>query len=162
MIKQLLFLLLLIIPFTQSQGQLAVTKTGVPPFRILLTSGNYYGYKNLEKDKGLILIYFAPECDHCRDFIKKLIAGMGDLKKTQIIMVSYLPLPNLQQFAKDFKLDKYPNVKVGTEGNSFLVPGYFKIVKFPFTALFDKYGKLVATYREVPSLKALADFSKKL
>lgn len=163
MIKKLFFLILLcMISFFQGQGQQAVTKAGVPPFTILLTNGNHFGYKNLEKDKALMLIYFAPECDHCRDFIKKLTGKMNEFKKLQIIMVSHVPLPNLQRFYKDFKMDKYPNVKVGTEGNSFLVPGYFRIGKFPFIALFDKKGKLAAAYREVPLLEVLSAVSAKL
>jgi len=161
MIKNFFVLLLLIVTYIQSPGQATGTKTGVPPFTILLTDRSYFGYKDLQKNKALILIYFAPECDHCRDFIKKLTGRMGELKKTQIIMVSHVPLRSLQQFYKDFKLDQHPNVKVGTEGNAFLIPAYFKIVKFPFTALFDKHGKLVATFREVPSLKALSAFSGK-
>jgi thiol-disulfide isomerase/thioredoxin len=162
MIKKLFFLLLILGAYMQSQGQPAGTKTGVPPFSILLTSGSHFTYKDLPKDRPLILIYFAPECDHCREFTKKLVGKMGDLKKTQIIMVSYLPVEKLQQFYKDFRLDQFPNVKVGTEGNAFVVPAYFKIVKFPFTAVFDKSGKLAATFREAPSMEVLSGVSKKL
>ena len=145
----------------QAPGQLTGTKTGLPPFAIQLTDGSSFSYKNLQTNKAVILIYFAPDCEHCRDFIKKLTGKMGALKKIQIILISYLPLPNLKKFITDFKLDQFPNVKVGTEGNSFLVPAYFKIGKFPFTALYNKVGKLVAIFREEPSLKVLSDFSKK-
>ena len=162
MIKKLFFLLLVSVIYMQSPGQAAGTKTGIPPFTILLTNGSYFGYKELPKDKAVILIYFAPDCEHCRDFTKKLIGRMRDFKKTQIIMVSHLPLRTMQQFNKDFGLDQFANVKVGTEGNSFLVPGYFKISKFPFTALFDRRGKLAATFREVPSLDVLSKFSRNL
>lgn len=160
--KKLFFSMLLIVTSLHSPGQVAGLGTGLPPFTILLTNGKYFSYKDLQKDKASILIYFAPDCEHCRDFTKKLTGRMRDLKKTQIIMVSYLPLLTMQQFNKDFKLDQFPNIKVGTEENSFLVPNYFKIIKFPFTALYDKAGILVSTFREVPALDILSNFSKKL
>lgn len=108
-----------------------------------------------------MLIYFAPDCDHCRDFIKKLTEGMKEFTKTQIILVSYFPLEKLQQFNKDFKLSQFTNIKMGTEGNSFLVPKYFKIVTFPFTAVFNKAGKLTATFRQPPSLEVLSSSLRK-
>ena len=45
-------------------------------------------------------------------------------------MISYLPLGKLRQFSKEFRLEQFKNIKVGTEGNSFLVPGYYKIGTF--------------------------------
>jgi thiol-disulfide isomerase/thioredoxin len=145
----------------QSPGQPTGNKNGMPPFTILLTNGNSFSYKDLLPEKPVMLIYFAPDCEHCREFIKKLADNMNGFKQIQITLISYLPLPALQKFNKEFKLDQFPNIKIGTEGNSFLVPAYFKIVKFPFTALYNKAGKLMGIFREEPSLKVLTDFSKK-
>ena len=76
-------------------------------------------------------------------------------------MVSYSPLAKLKQFTSDFNLSQFSNIKIGTEGNSFIVPNYFKIVTFPFTALFDKTGKLIARFPQPPSLEMLSDALKK-
>lgn len=159
--KKIFFVLLLFAVYIQSSGQVSVTKDRVPPFTILLTNGQYFSYTELQKDKPVMLIYFAPDCDHCRDFIKQLTLGMREFTKTQIILISYFPLAKLQQFNKDFKLAKFSNIKMGTEGNSFLVPKYFKISTFPFTALFNKTGKLTATFRQPPSLEVLSNSLRK-
>ena len=159
--KKIFFGLLFIALHIQSSGQLPVTKDRVPPFTILLTTGKNFSYTQLQKDKPVMLIYFAPDCDHCRDFIKKLTGGMREFAKTQIILVSYFPVEKLQQFYKDFKLSQFTNIKMGTEGNSFLVPKYFKIITFPFTAVFNKTGKLTATFRQPPSLEMLSNSLRK-
>ncbi len=162
MMKRLFVLLLCLATYKPNLAQLAVITNAVPPFKILLTNGSYFGYKDLEINKSLMLIYFSPDCDHCRDFIHTLRAKMGYLIGIQIIMVSYFPLKSLQQFNKDYKLGEFSNIKIGTEGNSFLIPGYFKIGKFPFTVLYNKVGKRVITFREVPSWEVLSDFIRKL
>ncbi len=162
MMKRLFFLLLCLATFMPTRAQLANRATSVPPFKILLTNGSYFGYKNLQINKPLMLIYFSPDCDHCKDFTQTLRGKMGELRGVQIIMVSYFPLKSLQKFNTDFKLSEFSNIKIGTEGNSFLIPGYFKIGKFPFTVLYNKVGKLAATFREVPSWEVLSDFIKKL
>ena len=161
MLKKLFFGMLFLAVYIQSSSQLSPNKDRVPPFTILLTTGENFSYKELQKDKPVILIYFAPDCDHCRDFIKALTTGMKGFTKTQIVMVSYSPLAKLKQFTSDFNLSQFSNIKIGTEGNSFIVPNYFKIVTFPFTALFDKTGKLIARFPQPPSLEMLSDALKK-
>jgi len=155
-----ILILFLFIFYLQAPAQQTVQKTAIPPFQLVLTDGSGFSYKNLQKGRPLILVYFAPECDHCRVFMGSLLKSSKKFTHTQIVLVSYFPLPALQQFSHDFKLHQFPNIKLGTEGNSFLIPAYFKIGKFPFTAVFNKAGKLVATFKEAPSAEVLARFVK--
>lgn len=148
-------LLLFALVTTLSSGQPPEIKKSIPPFKIVLTDGRPFDYKELKKGSPVMLIYFAPECDHCREYTKELISVMDHFKNTQIIMISYLPLGKLRQFSKEFRLEQFKNIKVGTEGNSFLVPGYYKIGTFPFTAIFDKEGKLSAIFRQPPNMGEL-------
>lgn len=161
MVRKLFIWLLLMVAYLQIPAQSIVDKNELPPFTLQLTNGNFVSYKKLSQKKPLILIYFAPECEHCRSFIKKLVDKIKNFEQTQIVLVSYFPLVDLQKFSTEFKLDQLPNVMVGTEGNSFRVPAFFKIVKFPFTAVYNKLGRLTAIFREEPSLNVLVNFSKK-
>ena len=81
MLKKLFFGMLFLAVYIQSSSQLSPNKDRVPPFTILLTTGENFSYKELQKDKPVILIYFAPDCDHCRDFIKALTTGMKGFTK---------------------------------------------------------------------------------
>lgn len=160
--KIFVFIFLLLASLPEVQGRDAFPKKGIPPFTVLLTSRNYYSYKDLERNKPSMIIYFAPDCEHCRNFTKKLLDSFAGFKKIQIVMVSYFPIVKLQQFNKEFMIYRFSNIKLGTEGNAFVVPSYFKILKFPFVALFDKNGNEGIEFRETPSVKVLSDFVKKL
>ncbi|NCI47644.1 peroxiredoxin family protein [Sediminibacterium soli] len=159
--KTLITGLLLLAVCLQVPAQPAVNKTELPHFTLQLTSGHFVSYKDLPRKKDLILIYFAPNCDHCREFIKRLVDKIDNFKHAQIVLISYFPLADLRKFGTEFGLDRLSNVMIGTEGNSFLVPAFFKIVNFPFTAVYNKSGRLIRVFREAPPLNLLADLLKK-
>lgn len=129
----------------------AASKT-MPPFRILLTSMKYLKAADLDKVTPKMILYFDPTCDHCKAFTKDILLHKNDFGKTQIIMITFAPVDQVKKFAADFDLGKYSNISVGTEGYTFIVQKYYNIQKFPFTALFDKKGTLIASYRDVPPL----------
>jgi hypothetical protein len=65
-----------------------------------------------------------------------------ELADRQIIMISYLPLNEVKQFDDEFHLSSYPNIKVGTEGYTFIVQKYYNVQRFPFVVEYNKAGKL--------------------
>ncbi|MCW3088646.1 MAG: hypothetical protein JWQ78_2032 [Sediminibacterium sp.] len=157
MAKQIISFLLLSMLLLHAPAQTGTQKNGIPAFTLQLTDGTVFSYKDLPQNKPFMLVYFAPECDHCRVFTKKLVDRMGELRKKEIVFVSYFPVESLRKFSREFGLGKFRNVKVGTEGNAFVVPAYFKIGKFPFTALYNDHGQLTRIFREEPALQDLVD-----
>lgn len=156
-----LLLMLLLACRIPANAQLADTRKGFPPFSIKLTSGSKYGVKDMPKNKAALFIYFSPDCHHCKLFLDKFLPVLPQLVKLQIIMVSNIPLPGLQKFVKDHALKQYANVKVGTEGTSFIFPSFFKIEVFPFTAVYNKQAKLVITFRQEPPIDKLIEFARR-
>ena len=63
-----------------------------------------------------------------------------------MIMVTFEPLQVLPGFEKQFQTSKYPNIKVGSEAPVFFFQKYYQLQHTPFTALFDKNGKLIVSY----------------
>ncbi|MES2373069.1 MAG: redoxin domain-containing protein [Bacteroidota bacterium] len=154
MMKKVLLIGLLAI-IIHLQGAAQADKHGIPPFTITLTDGNLFSSASFVPGKPVILIYFAPSCDHCRVFIKKLADNMNNFKLAQIVLVSYLPLRDLQNFSNELKLAQFSNLKMGTEDNAFIVPAFYKISIFPFTAVYNRMGRLTAIFRKEPSMKDL-------
>jgi len=135
----------------------ATIKKTVPPFEISLTDGKGFTAKDIKADKELMLVYFSPTCEHCQAFITDLLKNTEQLKYIQILMISYLPIEEIKKFESDFKLSQYANIKVGTEGYSFIVQHWFNIQRFPFVALFNKKATLTAAYRNVPTINVLLE-----
>lgn len=57
-------------------------------------------------------------------------------------MISYQDIKEVKAFDEEYKLSSYPNIKIGSEGYTFIVQKYYNIQHFPFVAQYEKNGKL--------------------
>jgi len=126
-------------------SQTTVPGSKVAPFNIKLTNGQQFKAEQLVKGP-VVLIYFSPDCDHCQNFTQDLVKNYSVVANKQVVMITFQAMDMLNPFVKKYKLNQYPNFKVGTEGTSYVVRNYYNIRSFPFIAIYDKTGKLVKTY----------------
>ena len=70
-------------------------------------------------------------------------------------MVSFEPLNMVLNFEKEYHLPAYPNIKCGTEIPTFYFKNLFNLAKTPFTALYNKNGKLIISYKNETPLDDL-------
>jgi thioredoxin-related protein len=161
-------LLLLILAFTV---QLASAQTlppdspaykrfpTLPPFSVLQADSTTLTKDKLKHQPTLIM-YFSPDCDHCKHQWADMVKRMKDLKKYQIVMVTYRPFEEMVDFYKANRIAAYPNIKLGRD-TKFFLPPFFKIQSLPFQALYDKSGNLITTFEgNVKIDKLLAAFNK--
>lgn len=135
----------------------STTNTGkIAPFVITLADGKIFKAEDLKK-QPTVLIYFSPDCDHCKDFTKSMLKNYKGIGDKQIVMVTYYSSENIKKFITQFDLNKYSNIKVGTEGSSFIVRNYYNVEHFPFVALYDKNGKEI---KVIPSNATIKDILK--
>lgn len=72
---------------------------------------------------------------------------MQDFKKAQIILVTFKPVSEVIDFEKAYQTSKYANIKVGIEMPVFFFRKYYNLENTPFTALYNKNGKLIISYK---------------
>lgn len=118
----------------------------VPPFKIVKADGTLFRAQDLPLDKPIIIIYFSPECEECQKVTEELVSKIESYWKASIVMVTYLPVNTLEPYIMKNRLHIYPNIIVGTEGNSFFLRYYYNVVHFPFIALYNKKGDLVKAF----------------
>jgi thiol-disulfide isomerase/thioredoxin len=147
-----IFLFVAAVFMLESKNAIAQT---IPPFRMQLTSGQIFTSKNLSKEKPAIIIYFAPDCEHCQALIHGLLQRVNNFKNVQIILVSFEPLSMVINFERDYHLSPYSNIKCGTEIPAFYFKNLFNLNKTPFTVLYDKKGKLIISYQNETPLDDL-------
>ncbi|HEY9341610.1 MAG TPA: redoxin domain-containing protein [Hanamia sp.] len=123
------------------------TAQSMPSFKMQLTNGTVFSSKNLSHEKPVLIIYFAPDCEHCQVLMNAVFKNIKDFKKAQIVMVTFKPLNEVVAFKKNYQTTKYPNIKVGIEMPIFFFKNYFNLQNTPFTALYNKQGKLIASYK---------------
>jgi thioredoxin-related protein len=131
----------------------------LPPLEILQPDSSILTNANLKKQETLIM-YFSPDCEHCIKQMNEMIKRMKDLKKLQIIMVTYQPMDLLVDFIKTYNLKKYSNIKAGRD-TKFLLPGFFQMKSLPYFALYDKEGKLITTFESNTKVDTILKAFKK-
>jgi cytochrome oxidase Cu insertion factor (SCO1/SenC/PrrC family) len=132
-----------------------VATAQIPTFQMKLSNGTTFSSSQVSKQKPLLIIYFAPDCEHCQILMNELFKKITDFKSAQILMVTFQPLTEVAWFEKKYQTAKYSNLKVGTEVPAFFFKNKYQLEHTPFTALFSKNGKLVVSYKEktpVPDL----------
>lgn len=154
------FILLFLLSWMLFISSLSYAQSGkIPPFRITQSNGKPFKAEDLPMAKPIIIIYFSPDCDHCENLTKELLKQAANFNKASIAMITFLPVQSVLKFVNKYKLNKYPNIYVGTEETSFFVKNYYRVTEMPFVALYTKSGDLVKSYsREVP----LKDLSNRL
>jgi thiol-disulfide isomerase/thioredoxin len=153
----LLFLAISSAAFSQS----ALGQKKIAPFQIKLTNGQQYTASQLAAGP-VVLIYFSPDCEHCQAFTKDMLKNYGAFANKQVVMITFQSMDMLKPFANLYKLSTYPNIKVGTEGYSYIVQRYYQIKSFPYIALYNKAGNLVQVFEGEQPHQTIFDAVKKI
>lgn len=150
------------------QGLLAQVDTpaykrfpSIPPLNLVQIDSTMLTKENLKKHQATMIMYFSPSCEHCQHQMEDMAKHMNELKKIQIVMVTYQPMDEMVNFYKNYKIATYPNIKMGRDAK-FTLPPFYHINSLPFMALYDKKGNFITSFEgNVKIEKLLQAFSKK-
>jgi thioredoxin-related protein len=118
----------------------------LPPFRLLaLDSATYLTKDNVKKNHETIIMFFSPDCDHCKHQTEAILADWSKFKNIEIVMATYQPFEEMREFNTHYRMSEHQNVKIGRD-EKFFLPGFYKIRNLPYLALYDKKGNLVTTF----------------
>lgn len=148
--------------FVMTTLMLHAQKTKLPPFKMLQSNGKIFTAHDLPMGKPILIVYFSPDCDHCEKMLKEFFKQSSGFQKASIAFITYLPVDQVSKFEKEYSLAKFSNMFAGTEGATFFVRNYYKIVDMPFAALYTRDGDFVTSYERKVDLKALIEKLKDL
>jgi thiol-disulfide isomerase/thioredoxin len=118
----------------------------IPSFSIQTPDSSWFSKVNLKSKKPTLILYFSPDCGHCQSETEEILTKMKELNDLQIVMVTSRPFEDMKNFSEHYKLDRFPAIKVGTDPAR-LVTRFYDVKFTPFSALYDKKGKLVNVYK---------------
>lgn len=128
----------------------------IPQFTIYKASDSTkFTRDDLEKRKPTVFIIFSPDCEHCQDETKALIANIDKFKHAQIVMVEFLPHDQMVKFYKDYKIENYPNIIMGRDAKYYL-PLFFKVQSLPAIYVYDKKGRFKQAFSGSVSMEKIA------
>jgi peroxiredoxin len=118
----------------------------VPPFRLLkLDSTTYLTKDDLRKNRQTMVMYFSPDCEHCKHQTEAILADFKDFRDIEIVMATYQPFTEMKEFNEHYKIFEHPNILIGRD-EQFRLPPFYKIRNLPYLALYDKKGNLITTF----------------
>ena len=131
----------------------------IPSFKIQMPDSVWFSKTNLQKSKPTLILYFSPDCGHCQLETEELLSKMKELNNLQIVMITSRPFADMANFADHYKIKRFPAIKIGTDPARFVTTFYD--VKFtPFSAFYDKNGKLVKVYESGIDMEELVALVK--
>jgi thioredoxin-related protein len=130
----------------------------VPPFSITkVADSTAFTKADLAKRKPTLIFIFSPDCDHCQDKTRELIANINLFKKAQIIMASPLEHHLLKKFYEEYKIADHPNIIMGRDP-SYFFGTFYKVKSFPAIFLYDKKGNFVKAFDGTVPVQEIAKF----
>jgi thioredoxin-related protein len=113
----------------------------IPAFNLIrIPDSTVFTNNQLQKNKPTLVIFFAPDCDHCQHATKNLVEKIDQLKDVQIVMVAGLDFDIVKQFYDEYKLATCPNITI-TRDPLFKLPQYYSVHSIPDVYVYDKKGK---------------------
>jgi len=127
----------------------------LPPFHLLkLDSTSYLTKDDIKKHRRTIVMFFSPDCDHCKHQTESILADFADFKDVEIVMATYQPFSELKEFNTHYRLFEHPNIKLGRDEKFFLAP-FYRIKNLPYLALYDKKGNLITTFEGTQKVETI-------
>jgi len=121
---------------------------------ISLDSAQCINTANLPSGKPTIFIYFSPDCEHCQQEAKMLLAHQKELHFLDIYMVTNGALDEARKFYKVFRLDTVQNIFVVKDYEYSFYKVYLPPTT-PFIAIYDGEKKLRKIYREEVTINSI-------
>jgi hypothetical protein len=160
--RRLSFLLLGVVLSATFFSKATAQSNTLPSFNMMLSNGKLFAASELSAGKPVILIYFAPGCDHCEQLMGAFFRNIHAFQEAEVVMVTFKPLSEVSRFEQAWQTSKYPNIKVGTEGDTFYLRTYYRLDRTPFMALYNKKQTLVYLYRKETAVDDLITRLKQL
>ena len=127
----------------------------IPPFHLLkVDSATYLTKDDIKKHRRTLIIFFSPDCDHCKHETESILADFDHFKDIEIVMATYQPFSEMKDFEQHYRLSEHPNIKIGRDEKFFLAP-FYKIRNLPYLALYDKKGNLITTFEGTQKVETI-------
>lgn len=117
----------------------------LPPFTLLATDSSTLTQRSLVKGAPTFIMYFSPECGHCKISGKALADSLQFLPGVNIVLASYHELPAIQTYAMETGLYARNQLFIGRD-ITYAIPSFFQVKMLPFAAVYNKYGRFVKAY----------------
>lgn len=113
-----------------------------------------YTNRNLKKNLKTVFIIFSPDCEYCQHETRDLLKNISRFKKTQILMVSFMPQKMINAFYKKYKISSFPIIVMGKDSRYFFLK-FFRLRFAPSTFVYDENSNFKKAFHHIVDMDTL-------
>ena len=133
----------------------------LPAIEILDINGkDTFNTYNIKEGRPTLIIYFSPDCDHCKIMLDAIEPEIDKLKDIDIYMVTFMPPIALQVYNSVHHWEKHSNVKLMGQDIRLFFPGFYGVTSVPDVVLYDKKKKFVKLWPGGVSIREILEANK--
>lgn len=133
----------------------------LPAMEILNINGrDTFNTYNIKPGRPTLIIYFGPDCDHCKQMLEGFKPEMDKLKDIDIYLVSFAPVIAINIYNSVNHWEQYSNVKLLGSDFRFFFPGFYGVSSVPNVVLYDKKKKFVKLWVGGASVREILEANK--
>lgn len=143
--------------YTISKGrkkEAALNMKTLPEFAFKTMEDAPYTQRDVPEDKSVIIFHFSPDCDHCQNEATDLKEKMEWFKDVHILMVADKPKNEIEAFAQNYGLEKFPQVVFLQEQNGAFFNA-FGTAAVPLAYIYDSEHRLLKNYNGETKMEAI-------
>jgi thioredoxin-related protein len=137
---------------------------GFPPIRLLQVDSVHFVTKDsIKKNRKILLMFFSPECEHCKHQTRDILADLNRFKDIQIVMATFQPFDEMKTFYNYFRIGDHANILMGRD-EKYVLPPFFRMTSLPYLALYNKKGEYITHFegnQQVDTIMKAFDASDK-
>jgi thioredoxin-related protein len=145
--------LLLIVAIVFSRCNSANDTRSFPDFEFMDTDSVLVNASDIPTEKGLLLIYFRSDCEHCHHTALQLKETFQNISST-VWMVTGEDMDMIRLFEDMSGLYDFDELKILRDYHHNMHT-WFSFTSLPFIVLFDKNGKVLQTFEDLPNIATI-------
>jgi thioredoxin-related protein len=119
---------------------------GFPPIRLLeVDSTHFFTKEDIKKNRKILLMFFSPECEHCKHQTQDILAEISKFKDIEIVMATFQPFEEMKTFYNYYRIGDHQNIFMGRD-EKYVLPPFFRMQSLPYLALYDKKGQYITHF----------------
>lgn len=130
---------------TATQAVPAPVKNDLPDMPLVRADGTQLTVRDLAGK--VVLVFFLPDCSHCQREARQISSHLNAFKDYSVYFVSTAPLPQLEQFAREYNLSGQPNVFFAQTTPEELYR-YYGLFPTPTVYIYKEGGQLAKVFRD--------------
>lgn len=126
----------------------------VPAFSFKTLDDTLFTDKNLDSTKSKLFIYFNSDCEFCQSEAESIHKQIDNLKRLQLIFISYEASDKIKAFATHYQLSNIDNI-IFLEDSKSDFAKLFDAKGIPFMLLYSKENRLIQKFNGVTKVEKI-------